>query len=344
MEQQYDPAALEAAYCALASGEPRMRAIRAAASSAEQNGDTENALHFHHTLIRESVFSGDRFQALIDFPQYLTLVHSDPALEREWAHTSLWLFKWIVEASTEFYQIEKKQVLAWFSEFRRELSKQGYSLKPFYEKRAIFFYYCDRARLYMDYADFLDAPMDEMCDGEADELNTAVRWELEFGSREKGLRTAEKIISKNMQSDEIPATTYGYLLRDAVRHGETERAAEYAQKLRGLCSGARFRLEQTGLLLEYDAKTDPARGYRFYLSNQNLRENLRNPLLCFRFDCGAAVLLRAAADAGVTDDPDALREAAAQYRLQAQSAAEKFDARNGSDFFASALHGALEGV
>ena len=338
MEHAYDPAALEAEFRQAAPGEARMRAIRQAISEAEQAGDTDTALHFHHALIKESVFSGDRYQALIDFPQYLTLVHSSPETEQAWAHDSLWLFKWIVEASTEFYQIEKKQILAWFAEFRRSLARQGYSLKPFYEKRAIFFSYCDRARLRMDYEDFLSAQDDEMCDGRADELNTVVRWALEFGSREKGLRTAAQIINGKMFSDEIPATTYGYLLADALRHGEAEQAAMHAECLRQLSDGSRFRLEQIGQLLRYDAGTDPARGYAFYLKNRRLRENLRNPLLCFRFDCGAAAILEAAA-AEQLGDAEALRAAAAACRSQAQTAAEKFDARNGSDFFASALRG-----
>ncbi len=336
MEQTYDPAALAAEFRKAEPGDPRMRAIRKAIGAAEQAKDTATALHFHHALIKESVFSGDRYQALIDFPQYLNLVHSSPETEREWAHDSLWLFKWIVEAATEFWQIDKKQILTWFSEFRRTLARQGYSLKPFYEKRAIFFSYCDRARLRMDYEDFLSAPMDGMCDGEADSLNTVVRWELEFGNREKGMRCAERIISGKMFSDEIPATTYGYLLADALLHGEAARAADCAERLRALSDGSRFRLEQIGQLLRYDAKTDPDRGYAFYLKNRHLRENLRNPLLCFRFDCGAAAILDAAA-AKQPGSAEALRTAAAQYRASAQTAAERFDARNGSDFFAAAL-------
>ena len=125
--EQYDPAALERAYSAVQSGEPRMRAIRTAITAAEQANDTAAAVHFHHELIKESVFSGDRYQALVDFPQYLAQTRKDPVIEQENMWDTLWMYKWIVEASTEFYQIEKVQILRWFSDFRRMLTISGYN-------------------------------------------------------------------------------------------------------------------------------------------------------------------------------------------------------------------------
>ena len=179
--QNYDPDALRDGYRALQSGEPRMRAIREAITAAELAHDDSAALQFHADLIRESVFSGDRLQALVDFPQYLAVTERDPALAKENLWDTLWMFKWIVEAATEFYQIEKVQILRWFSEFRRMLTVNGYSLRTWYEKRAIFYQYADRAKMRLDYEDFLHAPKDEMGDGEASELDSVVRCESYAG-------------------------------------------------------------------------------------------------------------------------------------------------------------------
>ena len=115
--------------------------------------------------------------------------------------------------------------------------------------------------------------------------------------------------------------------------------------LRALCSGQRFQLEPIGTVLCYDAAADPTRGLEFYAKNKALREGSRNPFLCFWFDRGAAMLLKAAAEQGLSMKeingtvltPEQL---AAQVEAMMQNCRElagKFDARNGSDFFTAAL-------
>ena len=337
----YNPEALMQNYRAMQPGDSRMRAIRAAITEAELAKDDAAALQFHHDLIHESVFSGDRYQALVDFPQYLAITHRNPELAAEWSWDTLWMFKWIVEASTEFYQIEKKQVLQWFSEFRRELLKNGYSLRSWYDKRAIFYQFSDRAKMRMDYAAFLDSPKDAMCDGDTNDLDTQVRFELQTGNREKALAAANEIFRNHLRTEEVPCKTYFYLLADALKRGDPADAAQYAKPLQQLCTGDRFQLEPIGMMLCWYALTDPAAGLAFYAKNQPLREGSRNPYLCFWFDRGAARLLRAAADAGLElngQTPDALRTLADGILAHCTEIAGKFDARNGSDYFTKALN------
>ena len=337
----YDPEALIQSYRAMQPGDPRMRAIRAAITEAELAKDDAAALQFHHDLIHESVFSGDRYHALVDFPQYLAITHRNPELAAEWTHDTLWMFKWIVEASTEFYQIEKKQVLQWFSEFRRELLKNGYSLRSWYDKRAIFFQFSDRAKMRMDYESFLDAPRDAMSDGKTNDLDTQVRFELQIGNLEKAKAAADEIFRNHLRTEEVPCKTYFALLADAIRRGDLADAEQYAKPLKQLCSGERFQLEPIGMMFCWFALTDPAEGLLFYTQNKALREGSRNPFLCFWFDRGAARLLRAAADAGSElngQTPDALRAKADALLSDCADIAAKFDARNGSDYFTKALN------
>lgn len=343
--EQYNPEAMQQNYRALQSGDPRMRAIRTAAAAAEQANDLPWAIRFHHDLIHESVFSGDRYQALVDFPQYLALVKRDPELEQENLWDTLWMFKWIAEAATEFYQIEKKQVIAWFSEYRRMLLENGYSLRSWYEKRAIFYSYCDRAKMRMDFESFQDAKRDDMGDGEASELDSVVRFALETGDTAKAMQAANQIFDRNLRTEEVPCKTYHYLLRDALKRGDMDAAEKYAQPLRALCTGQRFQLEPIGMVLCYDALTDPERGLAFYMKNRALREGSRNPFLCFWFDRGAARLLSAAAAQGLSCKdasgavmtPEQLAAESEAYMQNCRALAEKFDVRNRSDYFASEL-------
>lgn len=330
MMDTYNPDELRRAYRAVQSGDARMRAIRMAVSEAERAGDDKSAVRFHQDLIRESVFSGDRYQALVDFPQYLALVRKNPEVDAALIWDTTWTFKWILEAATEFYQIEKKQILRWHSEFRKELVMNGWSLKPFYQQRINFYKYSDRAKLRLDYEAFRDAHRDRMSDGEADEYDAIVECELLLGNREKALEAANHIFEKRLHSDEIPAKTYSYLLSDAIRRGDAVESDKWAKKLLPYCIGERFRLEQLGVLMYYYAKVDLECGMKLYTQNLHLRDGSRNPLLCFWFDRGAACVLRASGS----------EEQAAQLFADCKVLAEKFDARNGSDFFASALRDA----
>ena len=343
--EQYNPEALRETCRAMQSGDPRMRAIRSAVAAAEQANDLPWAIRFHHDLIHESVFSGDRYQALVDFPQYLALVRKDPELERENLWDTLWMFKWIVEAATEFYQIEKKQVIGWFSEYRRMLLENGYSPRSWFEKRAIFNCYCDRAKMRLDFESFQDARRDAMDDGEASELDSVVRFALETGDTKKAMQAADTIFGRNLRTEEVPCKTYHYLTQDAMKRGDWQEAEKYAASLRPLCSGQRFQLEPIGTVLCCDAQTDSARGLEFYMRNRSLREGSRNPFLCFWFDRGAARLLSAAAAQGLSAraengsvlTPEQLAAQAAAMLENCRKLAEKFDARNGSDYFLSAL-------
>ncbi|MBR5372732.1 MAG: hypothetical protein IK130_11030 [Oscillospiraceae bacterium] len=334
--EQYDFDQLWDEINRMASGDAKLRAIRKAASEAELHNDNYGNFWFHHALIKESVFSGDRYQALIDFPQFLQIADSDEEIYERSAHTLLWVYKWILEATTEFYQIEKMQILRWFSDYRKRLLNRGYTLRSFYEKRAGFYAYADRAKLRLDYEDFLAQEHDRMSDGDSDEHDSMVFWNLTLGNREKAFELAEKVFREGWETDETPSTTYGYMLEDAMEHGDRERADRFAKLLRPRCDGSRFRMEEIGKMLCYDAWTDPAAGLQWIKKQQALRDGSRNPYLCFYFDRGASMLFDRAAKAGL-GDADALSRKSAELRQSSQALAEKFDARNGSDYFTKRL-------
>lgn len=343
--QGFDPSALRQAYFETQEGEPRMRAIRSAITQAEQAKDDYARLIFHRDFIKESVFSGDRYQALIDFPQYLAIYDANPELHPQFRYHVLWTFKWILQAAAEFPQIEKSQVLRWFSHFRSELSKAGYSLKPFYNLRAAFYSYYDYAKFLLDYEDFQNAKADEMSDGDPDTYDAIVQYELLRGNDEAALKTANLIFERNYRTDEVPAKTYSYLLRYAMLRHDMETAAHYAELLRPFCIRKRFRMTELGLLLCFDAKTNPCAAYQLLSEHEEMRRSSRNPYLCFWFDRGAMMVYDALAnrqisvplDNGQIFTPEDAARLAEETRTRCLETAALFDARNGSDYFTAAL-------
>ncbi len=320
------------------SGDARLRAIRQACSLAEQSNDTDNILKFHYDYIRESVFSGDRYLALIDFPQYIALLEKNTYLEKKYTSKTLWMFKWILEAASEFYQIPKKQVYRWFAEFRSRSVRSGYSLQAYYDKKIIFDKFCDTAKARMDYLNFIECPTDMLSDGKASRLDTIVQNELMFGNVEQAQQAADQINNEHLTAQEIPAKTYSYFLEYYMSQGDLISAEKYARLLIPYCINSRFRLEQTGFLLCYFSLTDIEEGLSFFKKQFHLRTSSKNPYLCFCFDNGAARIFKSASKSGkkisgFLDGYTSFDQAAESYMYHCRKVAELFDLRNESSYF-----------
>jgi len=336
--ENYNPLKLSHDYMLLESGDVRLRAIKQACSMAQQANDTVNELKFHHDYIKESVFSGDRYRALIDFPQYLAALEKDQELKQELTWQTLWMFKWILEASYEFYQISKKQVFRWFAQFRSESVRSGHSLSAYYDKKSIFDRFCDPAKARLDYLNYLKCRNDTLSDGRASHLDTVVVNELLSGNVEKALDAAEKIKNEQLITEEVPAKTYSYFMEYYMASGDLDKASEYAALLKPYCINSRFRLEQTGLLMCLYSLTDISEGLEFFRKQDHLRKDLKNPYLCFVYDNGAARLFRVAHESGfdisgfLSGYSDFL-SASDAYMKRCMDTAALFDARNDSTYF-----------
>ncbi|MDO5560994.1 MAG: hypothetical protein Q4F95_15540 [Oscillospiraceae bacterium] len=310
-------------------GEPKMRALRIACSEAENNNDIINAVRFHYKLMYESVFSGDRYQALIDFPQYLALLEKDEMIKDQYFSRTMLVFRWILEAANEFYQISKQQILKWFGAYQDECLTHGCSLRSYWQKKAIFDSRISRAKLKLDYINSLECPEDDYTDGDLFALDDIVMWELEFGNYEKAMKAAREIFRSKRREIEIPAKTYMNLLKYYMKTEDNENADRTAALLKPFCIGERFQLEPTGIMFEYYSKRNIKEGIEFYNRQAVLREGLKNPYLCFWFDRGTAMLFY---EAGKTENDEYIKiaDAAAEKCMQT---AHKFDERNESSWF-----------
>ena len=90
------------------------------------------------------------------------------------------------------------------------------------------------------------------------------------GERLKHLMTHFRIvptISTNPMNGSVdvsfnPSMNTDVMLEDAMEHGDRERADRFAKLLRPRCECDRFRMEEIGKLLCYDAWTDPEAGLK----------------------------------------------------------------------------------
>lgn len=336
-------------------GMPRLNAIRNAMLQADEQNDIVWMFLFRFAYLQESIFCGDRYYAMIIFPELLALYDENEQIERnlDCSHSMLVAFKWIVEAAPEFPQISKAEIDSYFRLFKRRLIEHGCSLSIYYMKRSLFYMHCDRAIAAADFYRFLEAPLDEISDGRALYHDQQVIYYLSIGDEEKALHAAMPIFAGTLTSNALPQATYHEFIRFYLRRGEYDKALEYAKLTERRVDGNAYYLDIIGTLMLLYGLTQPERGVALFCRNYPVFAQSKNPNLRMHFAIGAHHLFRRLLrwhefpkSFDITAETE-LRHAAenhdaasfaAHFYTIANDYAVKFDTRNGTDDFVTMLH------
>lgn len=332
------------------SGMPRLNAIRGAITEADERGDLYWQFQMRYAYLKESIFCGDRYFAMIIFPQLLALYEEHEKLRqnRECDFDMLVAFKWIVEAAPEFPQISKAEIDGYFRMFKRLLLEHGCSLSIYHMKRNLFYLHIDRGIAAAEFYRFLDAPLDSISDGKALYYDQQAMYYLFIGNEEKALEAAKPIFSGEMVSNALPQATYQEFIRFYLNRGDYEKAMDYAKKTEHRVTGNPYYLDITGTLLSLYSVTQPEHGLQLFARNYSIYANSRNPLLRMQFAIGAYHLFRALPDEQALPESLASKDAEISgmgvpelrfhFHAAAQELAQKFDARNGTNDFMTKLN------
>ncbi|MDE5563734.1 MAG: hypothetical protein K2I93_01145, partial [Oscillospiraceae bacterium] len=194
----------------LERGTPRLNAMRDAIHEADRQQDLKWRFWFRYDYIEESVFCGDRYHAVIMFPELLALYDDSPELQEKVRPSMMVTFRWIVEAVQEFPQISKTEIDSYFRAFKRRLIEYGYSLHIYYHKRSKFYMYIDKAIAAADFYRFLEAPIDEISDGKELAYSHQVHYYLSIGDEEAAEKAAAPLLNVRLTSGNLPATLYDH--------------------------------------------------------------------------------------------------------------------------------------
>ena len=330
---------LEKEFAALGRGEPRLTAIRSAIREADEKRNAGWQFMFRYDYIEESIFCGDRYYALIMFPELLKHYESTPELQGtgDYPHLMLIAFKWIVEAAPEFPQISRAEIDSYFREFKKQLRREGKSLSAYYMKRSLFYLHVDLDIASKCFYRFLDEPLDDSSDGIALYYDQQVMYYLWFGEIEKARKAAEPIFREQVRSSALPQSTHHFFLRYYMTHKNLEEAEHYARLAERRVNGNPYYHDCIGSMLSLYARLDLPHAIRLF--NRNYPDYLesRNPWLRVYFAIGAAHMFAAlqeqpeyyaAVRLPTQQTPAAVGEA---ITAAAKELAEKFDARNGTD-------------
>ena len=345
-----DFAQMQAQFASYESGAARLAAIRSAIGEADSRQSLVWQFRFRYDYVKESVFSGDRYHAMIIFPELTALYDASPSLQEnpEVSYHLLVAFKWIVEAAPEFPQISRQEIEGYFRMFKDRLLEQGYSLSIYYMKRCLFYMHIDRDLAAANFYRFLDAPLDEISDGRALWYDQQSMFYLYIGQEEKALEAARPIFEGRMKSNALPQATYHDFIRYYLEHGRYEEAMRYAAIIEERVNGDPYYLDTIGTFLRLAAVTDTRWGTALFNKNYPLYLSSKNPLLTMGFAIGSTHLLEALPDTaglrvpagsplhGVCRAGD-IGACARHMRSCAEDLAARFDARNGTHDFMDML-------
>lgn len=278
----------------LESGAPRLRAIRHAYQEADTVHDLKWQFTFRFDYLKESIFCGDRFCAMVVFPDMLSLYDNNINLQEDpqISFHVLVAFKWIVEAAPEFPQISKEDIDAYFRLFKKRLIQQGYSLSIYYMKHQLFYMHCDPSIAAADFYRFLDAPLDVLSDGLALYHDQQAMYYLTLGQEEKALEAAKPIFDGKMRSNALPQATYHDFLCFYLKRGDYEQAVYYAEFIEPLVDKDPYYLDIIGSLMTLYSLVDKEHGIQLFSRNYPVYNASKNPMLRMRFEMGAYVLFK----------------------------------------------------
>ena len=334
-------------------GEPRLKRIREAITEADQKQILEWQFRFRYDYLEESIFCGDRYFAMIIFPEMLSLYEKHESLYQDAriSHDMLICFKWIVEAAPEFPQISRAEIDSYFRLFKKMLLEQGKSLSIYYMKHCLFYLNVDKAIAAADFYRFLEEPLDDISDGRALYYDQQAMYYLTIGEEEKALEAAKLIFAGKLKSNALPQATYHDFIRYYLEREQYAHAVHYAflTERRGACDP--YYLDIIGTLLTLYSITKIPDGLRLFSIHYALYQTSKNPLLKMLFAIGSYHLFRAmneekhhvileqlrvARDSEIFRNPP---EKIAEYFYQAADGwVQKFDSRNGTDVFSRMLH------
>lgn len=337
---------LQQEFAGIESGVPRLNAIRQAFQEADQEQDLYMQFQLRFFYIKESIFCGDRYFAMIVFPQLLALYDEYEEIRNmpECDYNMLVAFKWIVEAAPEFPQISKSEIDGYFRLFKRRLIEHGCSLSIYHMKRCLFYLECDLNIAAADFYRFLDAPLDSISDGRALYYDQQVIYYTRTGNEEKALKAAEPIFSGKMTSNALPQATYHEFIRFYLDRGEYEKALDLASKTLHRVDQDAYYLDIIGTLMTLYGITEPEKALRIFCRNYPVYMQSKNPKMHMKFAIGAYRMFHALPDGYALPDCFAvpkdspvsafgrnIAQIKTHFLTEAKDLAKRFDERNGTE-------------
>lgn len=364
----YEPIELKNAYENVEHGKARTAAIRSAIEAADREKDVPYQIYFREELCKESCFYGDGMDMMIMFPEILSIVDRNPDAElthfdafyyRDNMDHMLWIYKWILEGCSSFYQIPMEDCMRFFADFKARSLAYGYSLRPYYLYRYYFYESVDEAVAEEAFYEFEKSPRDENSDCAACERNAAIRFYLKKGNLQKAEELSKDIEDFTLTcSGDMDAwlRLKKHYMEYYMRRKEFDKAAEYCRIMERNMN-EKVEYQRWDDFLCCYASADMGKALKIYKKHWKEWQEERKPWDRFFSGKNICCFFRKLKEekGGNTiklslDASFPLYQESGQYEIdtlyqyyydRTRELAEKFDARNGTDHYSKELKEAV---
>ncbi len=364
MEDFYNPEELKHAYDKLEHGKARADAIRSAIEKADAHEDTAFRIYFRLELCEESEFYGDSMDMLVVFPEVLAIADRYPDTPstcfnkgyKDAMDHILWVYKWILSTCSEFYQIPMADCMKFFEDFKRRSQAYGYNLRPYYEHLYDFYDGIDPAKAEEAFHAFEQLPRDGNCNCKACERNVTVNFYLKGGQLERAQELAEDIENFTLRCGSVRQAAWLRLKSHYMSHwlseGKYEEAEKYCRILERQTT-RRTEFQCWDDFLHCYTYRDMGKALRIYKAHWKDWQEERNPLSIYGINKNIARFFKKLQEERKTgtiklplDASFPLYRESGQYKIddlyryyygRAKEVAERFDQRNGSDYYRNNL-------
>ncbi|CAN5464876.1 hypothetical protein BH10PLA2_BH10PLA2_12130 [soil metagenome] len=213
----------------LEDGSSKIALLEEAVRLADSHNNIEAGFKTRMDLIEAAQFGGRPDLSIVSFSWCLSQHDQDPELED--AYSLLYRYKWIVSSLPEFPEISRQQIDAMLADLKRRYTALGGSLHSVVQlKTEVHRSMGDLTAAEESMAKLERLECDRFSDCRACTVDHATSYLVDAGRDEEAFEKAQPILNGRMRCAEIPWRTYSKLLLSALRLGCPERGMTLHQK------------------------------------------------------------------------------------------------------------------
>jgi tetratricopeptide (TPR) repeat protein len=302
------------------------------------------------------VYGGEPARSFVTFSWSLAEFDRDPVRHARMQHTLMWQFKATVTGLTEFDEIPLDRTYAVLDEMQRRWQLGGHSLHAVHQHRHFVARHVgDLTAADEHYRQWVNAPRDDLSDCLGCDPSSKAYWLASRGRDEEAVALAEPVLAGRLTCSEQPQGVLTALLKPYLRTGRLDQARDAHRRGYRLHRSNVADLHDIAEHIEFCALTgNSARGVEILERHLGWLDKPPSPFAAMWFAAAGALVLERAVAAGghnlVLRRPAYGDRPAGPVRAQALAeeltgfalrTAQRFDARNGTDFQGGRLREAL---
>ena len=340
----------------LPGGAPRMAAIADAIRQADAAQDHFWRLFFRYDYACEATFRDDPPKCMPVAAEFQAIYEEHPdALGPNGPEMYLMIMQMGIDPIAHLPQIPMAQWQTLMDQFLGLTKRFNLAHRTYWWQMCQFMIYVDQKKAYECFQKFWKTGRDAISDCRACERSNAVRLSLLAGDREGAEEYAAPLKAGKISfCADTPQKMWMAYLEDHYRHGDYKAAAPIAESLYRKGNKDRSNLDYVGAVLQCWAHTDNDRAVTLAESRLSWRIGMWDQRLSYLYDKGAWLIFRELAKRMDTvhlelpkefplwreDGSYSAQALADHFYSQAADIAARFDAGNGSRWYADDLKAA----